>query len=162
MNGDKEWNLTRADYMYFSAVGQTGSHCGQACTNGGRYCALDPDGDDFYGLTGADIVRETLRQLCVHEVSTAARQPHKWWQYTALASERCGEFRVLPMAEECTHARVRHALLRAIGVDPAAVAACETRSGGTHTDGENTLLAGQLAAAREAGVGAVPLLVING
>jgi hypothetical protein len=44
------------------------SDCKSTCTNGGRYCAHDPDGDSFFGIDGTTIVRETLRQICVHQV----------------------------------------------------------------------------------------------
>jgi len=35
------------------------------CTNNGRYCAIDPDSDLNEGISGADVVGESLRRLCV-------------------------------------------------------------------------------------------------
>lgn len=40
------------------------SVCYNLCTNKGRYCATDPDGDPNVGISGADVVRESLRRLC--------------------------------------------------------------------------------------------------
>eukprot|EP00953_Heterococcus_sp_UTEX-ZZ885_P024786 13527-Heterococcus_DN1.PRE.4 len=37
-------------------------HCYYCCTTTGRYCNPDPDYDRDSGLSGADVVRETLRQ----------------------------------------------------------------------------------------------------
>lgn len=42
--------------------------CGSQCINGGFYCSSDPDGDMNVGISGADIVIENLRQLCVWQV----------------------------------------------------------------------------------------------
>lgn len=41
------------------------STCGSLCTNKGRYCMTDPDLDTKSGVSGADVVRESLRQKCV-------------------------------------------------------------------------------------------------
>lgn len=68
------------------------------------------------------------------QVTTMNKQQHKWWQYVTLATNKCGDFRVLPVAEECAHAPFRHKLLHAVGIDPDAVIACERKSGGTHID----------------------------
>jgi hypothetical protein len=43
----------------------TTSDCGQQCTNRGRYCTADPDGDRGHGMSGADVLQEDLRQLCI-------------------------------------------------------------------------------------------------
>jgi hypothetical protein len=40
-------------------------HCGDLCTNEGRYCMTDPDFHKDSGVNGADLVRETLRQKCI-------------------------------------------------------------------------------------------------
>ena len=42
--------------------------CGNQCINGGYYCAADPDGDVTKGVSGADVVVENLRQICVWQV----------------------------------------------------------------------------------------------
>ena len=43
-----------------------GEHpCYNMCTHHGRYCAADPDGNLHSGLSGQDIVKESLRRLCI-------------------------------------------------------------------------------------------------
>jgi hypothetical protein len=43
--------------------GQT--YCENLCTNYGRYCSTNMDADLMKGVTGADIVRESLRRSCI-------------------------------------------------------------------------------------------------
>ena len=43
--------------------------CFNLCTNRGRYCAADPDGMDG-GVSGADVVTESLRELCIWDYYT--------------------------------------------------------------------------------------------
>ncbi|KAL7575310.1 hypothetical protein ACA910_001832 [Epithemia clementina (nom. ined.)] len=42
--------------------------CFNLCTHHGRYCAADPDGNLHVGLTGQDIVTESLRRLCIWKI----------------------------------------------------------------------------------------------
>jgi len=39
--------------------------CYNLCTNNGRYCATDPDNDLDQGISGQDVVKESLRRLCI-------------------------------------------------------------------------------------------------
>jgi PA domain len=41
------------------------NECGNMCTNDGRYCALDPDENVNSGISGADVVKESARQICI-------------------------------------------------------------------------------------------------
>lgn len=43
--------------------------CDTLCTNNGRYCATDPDGDLDKGISGAQVVVESLRRLCIVSVT---------------------------------------------------------------------------------------------
>ena len=43
----------------------TDSFCFNLCTKNGRYCATDPDNDLEKGVSGADVVTESLRRLCI-------------------------------------------------------------------------------------------------
>uniref|UniRef100_A0A7S1FV28 PA domain-containing protein n=1 Tax=Corethron hystrix TaxID=216773 RepID=A0A7S1FV28_9STRA len=45
--------------------GTTGNQCFTMCTNAGRYCAVDPDNHLDRGISGADVVRESLRRICI-------------------------------------------------------------------------------------------------
>lgn len=52
------------------------------CFSGGRYCSPDPD--DSGPLTGRDILREDLRQLCLADLSIEA-----WFQYMSQYDPKC-------------------------------------------------------------------------
>ena len=41
------------------------SRCSLLCTNHGRYCSTDPGGDLYSGVSGADVVKESLRRICI-------------------------------------------------------------------------------------------------
>jgi hypothetical protein len=41
------------------------NECYTLCTNNGRYCCVDPDGDMEKGVSGADVVTESLRRICI-------------------------------------------------------------------------------------------------
>ena len=56
-------------FYIFDGV-QNGCHsnaanCGSLCVNQGRYCAVDPDSDLERGISGGDVVVESLRRLCI-------------------------------------------------------------------------------------------------
>jgi hypothetical protein len=59
----------------------SGYTCGAQCTNGGRYCAVDPELDPTRGLDGADVIEENLRQMCVFEYLNATGETIKWFHY---------------------------------------------------------------------------------
>jgi len=42
--------------------------CYNLCTNAGRYCATDPDNNLDKGISGGDVVAESLRRICVWNV----------------------------------------------------------------------------------------------
>jgi hypothetical protein len=65
--------------------------CRSQCIHHGRYCAPDPDGSIAEGYSGAEVVQENLRQLCVFKLANATTpsRSHLWWRYTTLFAERC-------------------------------------------------------------------------
>ena len=63
--------------------------CKSQCTHHGRYCTPDPDGSIDKGYSGADIVAENLRQLCVFKLAAAAGRPWVWWDYVTRFGEEC-------------------------------------------------------------------------
>ncbi|GMI33414.1 hypothetical protein TeGR_g13315, partial [Tetraparma gracilis] len=65
--------------------------CGTRCSNHGNYCALDPDGDLEKGVSGADVVVETLRRLCIWQHYGADGIGAKWWAYTSRFVDECDE-----------------------------------------------------------------------
>ncbi|CAM9943350.1 unnamed protein product, partial [Phaeothamnion confervicola] len=87
-------------YMLYngSVYGCTdGTHCGNLCTNGGRYCMTDPDLDRDQGLSGEDVVRESLRQKCIWQRYGGEEAPadekglgRAWWDYVNSFNVKCG------------------------------------------------------------------------
>ena len=68
--------------------------CSTQCINNGYYCNIDPDGDLFKGISGADIVMEHLREICIwQEVNKTYSQDYgmRWWNYAQYFSERCND-----------------------------------------------------------------------
>jgi len=66
----------------------TGLPCSTQCTNGGRYCEEDPDGQLFSGVEGFHVVEENLRQMCVWDFAVAESED-VWWEYTSRFDEMC-------------------------------------------------------------------------
>eukprot|EP00474_Spongospora_subterranea_P008674 CRZ09132.1 hypothetical protein [Spongospora subterranea] len=83
---------------YYDCVTDS-KHCGNQCTNSGRYCAQDPNDDLNSGASGADIVRETLRRICIHQ-HTNTTNPQFFWDYLAKFSDNC--FASNNITKECS------------------------------------------------------------
>lgn len=108
--------------------------CSTLCTNGGRYCAPDPDGVRFEGVSGADVVKESLRQICIWKRYGAEDGLGKqWWDYVQEFLLTCAgeEF----ISETCISHSIRHA-----GIDPELIRKCMEDSGGVEADGPNPLV----------------------
>merc|ERR1712159_917583 len=110
----------------------TSEACRAQCVNAGRYCAPDPDEDIHAGYTGADIVIDNLRALCVFDVANKSNTPWLWWDYVSDFGEQCtmqnGKFAARSCAE---------LVASNIGIDVAAVNAC---IGDTSRDAINPML----------------------
>jgi len=62
-----------------------GRRCGNQCTNQGRYCHEDPEGDVASGISGVHVVQENLRQMCIwDQANKTAADNAKWWRYQVL------------------------------------------------------------------------------
>jgi hypothetical protein len=58
--------------------------CYTQCVGGGKYCSPDPDGATDAGVSGANVVLENLRQMCVWEqMDFKSDGGEKWWRYVA-------------------------------------------------------------------------------
>merc|ERR1719267_382116 len=67
--------------------------CGNQCTNQGRYCHEDPEGDMDSGISGVHVVQENLRQMCIWDQANETVADHqKWWKYQVLFSTHCSEY----------------------------------------------------------------------
>lgn len=65
------------------------NECQSQCVRRGRYCAPDPDGSLQEGYSGAEVVQENLRQLCVFKLASEQGKPYIWWDYTTKFSQKC-------------------------------------------------------------------------
>ncbi|GAB4818464.1 hypothetical protein N2152v2_005510 [Parachlorella kessleri] len=65
------------------------AECRSQCVRQGRYCSPDPDGNLKEGYSGADVVQENLRELCVFKLANASGRPFEWWDYVTRFAEQC-------------------------------------------------------------------------
>ncbi|GMH92405.1 hypothetical protein TrVE_jg3634 [Triparma verrucosa] len=125
--------------------------CSTLCTNHGRYCAYDPDGLGV-GNTGADVVAEALRRLCIwkhYSVGVDVGTGPKWWQYNLEFLNQCDNRLNYPSTYDWTCASN---VMLSVGIDKAVIEDCMEESGGTVDATENTLLQNEVEAWKNAGV----------
>eukprot|EP00474_Spongospora_subterranea_P010427 CRZ10885.1 hypothetical protein [Spongospora subterranea] len=127
--------------------------CGSQCTNKGRYCGGDPDNDIRSGISGADVVQENLRRVCIHK-----HHPLFFWEYAARFDENC--ISMSKVNKECSK-RVSDM------IDPSVselVQKCVDDSGGADisSDSENTLIAAEMNYKLTNNMYYVPSFRING
>jgi hypothetical protein len=130
--------------------------CYNLCTNNGRYCATDPDNDLDRGISGQDVVKESLRRLCIwkHYGETDG-VGEVWWSYINEFQERCSSADYF-MNEDCVSDCYKHA-----GVDPDKVNRCMTDSGGLTKDAPNAFLDLEISSQNERGVVVLPTAFVN-
>lgn len=73
--------------------------CDNQCTNNGRYCSVDPDGELDKGISGADVVQENLRQLCFWREMNATGDIAPYWAYLNKFDSECS---ALKKWEDCS------------------------------------------------------------
>lgn len=134
------------------------NECYNLCTNSGRYCAIDPDDDLESGISGADVVTESLRRVCVWNLYGQDGIGREYWNYVDEFNFRCGGANRTDFFtdQQCISDAMTHA-----GVDKSKVDECMTSSGGLEGDVANTELDKQLAAKESAGVVLIPTLFVN-
>jgi hypothetical protein len=133
------------------------NECVNLCTNNGRYCATDPNGDLDSGASGADVVKESLRRLCIWQSYGKDGVGREWWDYTKEFVFRCDNpDKAFFNNEECAVDAMAHA-----GVDANTVDRCMSDSGGLEQDSTNTLLEAELSNRQASGVGLIPSLFVN-
>lgn len=130
--------------------------CKSQCINHGRYCAPDPDRDLSEGYEGKDVVKENLRQLCVHRVANESGKPWAWWDYVTDFHIRC------PMKENRYGKECAENIIRSLGLSVDEVGKC---MGDPEADVDNPVLKAQQDAQVGDGsrgdVTILPTLVIN-
>jgi len=151
-------------YMYIHdgirshCQGNSGENfCYNLCTNNGRYCTTDPDTDQKKGISGADVVRESLRRLCIWNMYGAANGIGKeWWEYVAEFEVRCSDPNYF-----ADDACIKDAYEQS-NVDGPAIERCMVDSGGTAIDQTNSKLDYELMAQEQRGVVVTPMVTVNG
>jgi len=100
--------------------------CRTQCTNNGRYCAVDPEGDFQIGLDGAHVIRENLRQICIWNQLNITGQQLKWWDYVVQFDTLCNTFLEKSWNESCSQN-----VMRQLRIDDVAVFQCVEENGGS-------------------------------
>lgn len=130
--------------------------CYNLCTNNGRYCATDPDNDLEKGISGADVVRESLRRLCIWNIYGATDGiGTKWWDYVAKFGELCDSPDYFAN-EDCVNDAYKK-----VGIDGEQVKSCMRDSGGLEADTTNAKLQAEIDAQTQRGVVVIPTAFIN-
>lgn len=100
-------------------------YCGDLCTNRGLYCAPDPDGMHDVGLSGADLVEEALRQMCVWEhYKATGGYGEVFYEYVVGINEECVD------TDKFNKPGCFQTVMSKLGVDASVVSACMRDSGG--------------------------------
>lgn len=130
--------------------------CYTLCTNNGRYCATDPDNDLDEGVSGADVVKESLRRLCIWSKYGATDGiGEKFWDYVSEFIDRCGENDYFA-DDACIKDVYKHAKIDGKEID-----GCMTDSGGTDTDQSNAKLDMEISLQSQRGVVVMPTAFVN-
>ena len=160
--GDKAF-FTPHMYVYDGIRAGCDQHgtdeCGNLCTNAGRYCAIDPDEDLENGISGADVIRESLRRLCVWSLSGDDGLGSSYWTYIKAFNERCNSNTTKPemfMDADCVSGALATSSIKTSDVEK-----CMADSGGLEGDVANTLLDKELQAKDKAGIILIPTLFVN-
>lgn len=150
--------------QYGCDVKQTGSDmCGNLCTNGGLYCAPDPDGSQDEGISGADVVAENLRRACLWDLVGGDDVSDKsqvgvgkvWWDYVSEFTRLCST------AETFADDSCRAMAMKNAGADKQAVDTCVQGSGGLES-GRNDVLDQAVEALDRENIVYVPECIVNG
>lgn len=134
------------------------NQCFTLCTNNGRYCSTDPDDDLDSGISGADVVQESLRRICIWQKYGEDGVGKQWWDYVDEFMARCGD----PQKPSLfTNAQCISDAMTKAKVDEDEINFCMSESGGLEGDNPNTVLDDTLTAELQAGVVLIPSFFIN-
>jgi len=133
------------------------NECFNLCINNGRYCATDPDDDLDSGLSGADVVIESLHWLCIWDLIGHGdeRVGAQWWNYVSNFLDKCGDPDLFTN-EEC-----RKEAMADSDIDSELIAQCASEIGGPDEDKENKLLEEQIYLREQQGIISVPTFRVN-
>jgi len=132
------------------------NQCYSLCTNNGRYCATDPDNDLDQGISGADVVKESLRRLCIwNHYGADDGIGAKWWDYVIEFTKSCDKPDKF-MTDECVNKAYKRA-----AIDATVIEDCMEDNGGLTKDRPNVLLELELKSQAERGIVILPTVVVN-
>lgn len=128
--------------------------CGSLCTNGGQYCALDPDGDTDNGISGADVVTESLRRICIW--TEYGKTGVVYMDYINEFVDNCDSL------ERFTSQDCIQKIFKRSKIDKLIVDNCMSNSGGTlGFNSKNNLLDLELEAQEKSQVIILPTIFVN-
>ena len=156
---------------------RAGVTCSNQCIMDGRYCAPDPDDNFETSISGADIVTENLRQMCIWDVLTKEviakggkdNTPLiKWWCYANKFANDCyGEDAAMVSSEK--FAQCAKDTMDNVKIDKVKVQACIDSSGGvmetcsgTAGSCRNKMLEKEILDRSNYGIITLPTIVVNG
>jgi len=133
--------------------------CDGLCTNGGRYCADDPDG--LGTITGADVVVESLRRICIWNTHGTDGIGEKWWAYVNAFQASCDDEKFPERFPSLQDSSCANAAMAKVGITKSTIDSCMTQSGGWVNAGPNVLLDKEISALQTSGIFAFPAVTIN-
>jgi len=131
------------------------NQCYTLCTNDGRYCATDPDDMLNEGISGANVVEESLRRICIWNEYGKDGIGELWWDYVSEFLYRCDSAEYF-MNEEC----VKDCMGR-VGIEYSKIKTCMDDSGGLEGNVDNKILDEELLAREKDGVVILPSVFVN-
>uniref|UniRef100_A0A7S2YK90 Vacuolar sorting receptor thioredoxin-like domain-containing protein n=1 Tax=Entomoneis paludosa TaxID=265537 RepID=A0A7S2YK90_9STRA len=142
------------------------NQCYNLCTNNGLYCSTDPDDDLDNGASGADVVVESLRRICLWNLYGKADGVGKpWWDYVTNFIDQCDSFDDPYGTSESkfNDPECVGSAMVAAGVDEQKVNECMAAAGGVGDDvnATNHLLEKEIADQEALGVVLIPSLLVN-
>jgi hypothetical protein len=144
------------DGLFAGCQGPEGENqCYTLCTNNGRYCATDPDNDLDKGISGADVVTESLRRICIWQEYGKDGVGLPWWDYVDEFLYRCDGEEFFTN-DDC----IKDAMKRS-SVDFSKVKSCMDTAGGVEGSEPNKILDDELVAREAAGVVILPSFFVN-
>lgn len=131
--------------------------CDSLCTNEGRYCAVDPDEGLDHGISGVNIVEESLRRLCIWDIYENDGTGPEFFQYVR-------GFRVCDNELNFNNTKCINDAMDRANIVEQKVTKCIEINGGTEMDEQNEKLQIQVEEVEEIDVGiiAMPFAYVNG
>lgn len=109
------------------------------------------------GISGADVIKESLRRICIWKsYGLEDGIGEQWWLYSELFIEKCDTPTAF-MDENCIQE-----VYKLSGIDGSTINSCMADSGGLEGNQKNKLLDEELAAKVQSGVVIIPAVFVNG